>query len=369
MSSDALAPSNKIVLPRRRINCVSFSPCGRYFAAGGDDFIIRVFSTKDFSSPTSLVGHFGSVRQIQFSPTEPGLLASAGDDCSLRVWRGVTGGTPTSTASHSHAEAVSGLRFLPGGAEVASAGLDGKLVISPISGGKNPKILRKESEGLSALELWTPGELLAFGSVKGGLKGWSLGSQREVFRFEHTQKVSVLCLCAPPGTSLLLAAYADRSFRTFDLKTKTVAAETNLLTAPLALVSPSESQIFLAEGGKISERSVPKLGEKRVVAEEKCEFSALAFAQKTRLLVSGDSEGQILVWDFSEGEKMLGATFEVPKIPGKEKAEAGLTYRVEKVDAAIAQLDKQLKLMDAMMNQNESQLSYITSYFGKKGYL
>jgi WD40 repeat protein len=67
------------------LECVAFSPNGRYLAAAGGDGAIRVWETSSYVDVITLYGHIGRVVCLAFSG-DGSQLISSGLDKTLRVW-------------------------------------------------------------------------------------------------------------------------------------------------------------------------------------------------------------------------------------------------------------------------------------------
>ena len=103
-------------------HAVAFSPDGRLLASAGGDKTVRVWRAATGAPVHKLTGHKSGVSGVAFSP-DGCLLASAGDDKTVRVWEAATG-APLRTLT-GHAGWVLGVAFSGDGRLLASAAEDG----------------------------------------------------------------------------------------------------------------------------------------------------------------------------------------------------------------------------------------------------
>jgi len=110
--------------PLADIGSLVFAPDGRsILAACGDD--ILSINLINGAVVQTLVGHTARVRAIAYSP-DGQLVASGGDDATIRLWNAVTGKNHGSVL-RGHQGAVLAVAFASDGHSVISAGGDGTI--------------------------------------------------------------------------------------------------------------------------------------------------------------------------------------------------------------------------------------------------
>ena len=85
-SEHRLADSRQTTNPAYIGMSVSWSPDGNGLAAGCSDRVVRVFDPRGRKLASSFEGHTGAVRSLAYA-SDGRLLASGGDDGTVRLWR------------------------------------------------------------------------------------------------------------------------------------------------------------------------------------------------------------------------------------------------------------------------------------------
>ena len=99
---------------------VAFSPDGRLLASGGDDETVRLWDPATGAQQRILTGHTGAVRGVAFSPD--GRLLASGGDKTVRLWDPATGAQQRILTGRTGW--VGGVAFSPDGRLLASGGDD-----------------------------------------------------------------------------------------------------------------------------------------------------------------------------------------------------------------------------------------------------
>jgi WD40 repeat protein len=82
---------------RDRVSCVAFSWDGALLAAGREHGTIEIWRVATGERQALLEGHTEAVYDVAFSPAEPLLIASAGNDGTVRLWRPAASGNRVSS--------------------------------------------------------------------------------------------------------------------------------------------------------------------------------------------------------------------------------------------------------------------------------
>ena len=246
--------------PWRGCRSVKFSPDITCLATGLGDGTIRVWDMQT-NEEQVVAAHTGMIWSIAFS-ADGKTLASSSDDNSVRLWDVNTWAELDTLKGHS--DKVVGVAFSPNGKKLISAGLDYSLRVWDKNERMASRTLRDSDRQGPLVFLPAQG---AIASTSGGvLRVWDLltGEQRSII---PNLGENIQCV---------------------------VMSETGVLAAKTGdAVALWNSR----SGGSVRTLAVPS--EVTAVAEHIC----MAISRDGRVLVSGENEGNVLVWDLEDGGK------------------------------------------------------------------
>ncbi len=240
------------------VTTLAFAPDGDVLGVAGTDAAIRLFDLTSDDPPTVLARHTSAVQALSFSG-DGDLLATGGRDWSIRIWDLATG--KVRRRLEGHRGPIRTLAFGPGGTQVASASEDGTARIWDADDGDEVRALLEHSGPVIDLAYVTDGSSLVTLVEDGQLLRWSTSTGR------LEALVSQAHMVPPTG----LSASDEGTVATF---------------------SPRDCRVWNANFGPLSPlQFVGHTGN----------VKALAWDPTQQRVATGDSSGQVRLWDFNDG--------------------------------------------------------------------
>lgn len=302
------------------VNCVAYSPDGKFVATGSDDKTIRFWDVATGKEMAVLAGHERDVISLAFSP-DMKTLASGSWDSTVRLWD-----IPSRMQKHKlegHQRGVTGLAFSPDGMTLASASRDCSIRLW----GRQRRILAGRDVQMDryCLALSRDGKLIATGSHSAQLATteWATGKTQVLLKTEEDGENYIYSVAFSPNGKLLASGGVEGTakeglIRLWDVSTGSLAG--------------------VLRGHRDAVRS-------------------LAFSPDGETLASGSDDKMIILWDIVERVRMAA-------LVGHSKSVQSVAFSPCGNALVSGGADKTVKLWDIAPTKEEMTISGVSSSRG-----
>lgn len=224
------------------ILAVALTPRGRYLAAGGSDHLIRIYDLqKPAQPPMTLTGHGAPVRSLCFRG-DGGLLASASDDETVRLWNAADGKLERVLTGHGNN--VLTVAFSGDGRLLASGGINKTLRLWDLRTFVSSEL--KGHTGPVNAVVFSPDSLqLASAGGDKAVRIWDLAKGVEYMKLEGSPS-PVVALAYHKDGRRLVTACQDKVIRLWDIVTRQEILELEHASGSLRALAFSVDGRYLA---------------------------------------------------------------------------------------------------------------------------
>ncbi len=287
------------------VESVAFSPDGTLLASGGNDKTIRLWKVVNGKEINILHGHSEPVLSVAFSPDGTLLASKSGGTAVqnrdvIKLWKVADGRELTTLHGHSHW--ISSINFSPDGTIFASGSYDKTIKLWNVPDGKELMTLHGHSEAVLSITFSLNGKMLASGSHGGTIKLWNIENGKEIRTLRHSSPV--VSIDFSPDSTMLVSA-GDKTIRFWkisngmEIRTLQGYSERATMT-----INFSPDGKILASGGfdKIIRLWDWANGKEiRLLQGHTGSINSISFSPDGTTLASGGADKTIRLWKMEEG--------------------------------------------------------------------
>ena len=302
------AQLHTIAGPREAVTSAQFSPDGRLLVTTCNDGAIRVYDATTFSLVYRLQGHQAAVRDARFLSNE--LLATVGDDRTLRLWR--LDPERKVVICKGHTARVWRAAFSPDGNLLASASTDGTVRLWNPGDGSTQRVLTRHGSRFFHVDFAPDGTRLVTSGEGRAADGvapitlWDVASGEVVRSMGDADESAFNGIFSPDGRYVVTTHRARRRAIVWNSETGELVFEVQhgMEWHGRPWFSP-DSKLLATAGADNSVVlwDVPTGTSRATLRGQPDVPESFWFLDGGKRLLSGGKQGSLLLWDVAEGRK------------------------------------------------------------------
>ena len=330
------------------LRSAAFSPDGTTLACG-DRWGIWLWDVGTGRLLKTFKGHRGWVNSVSFSP-DGRMLASAGDDHTVRLWNVSSGGHLQTLEGHTRH--VRSVVFGPNGRTLAGGRVDGTILLWDVGTGRLLKTFKGHRNWVNSVSFSPDGRMLASGSSDKTVRLWDVGSGRPR-RTLTGHRNWVNSVSFSPDGGMLASSSRDSTVRLWDANSGGHLHTLEGHTWGVRSVSFSPDGRMLASGS--SDKTVRLWdansgGHLHTLEGHTWGVDSVSFSPDGRMLASSSRDFTVRLWDVGSGEHLrtlkghTGGVYSVSFSPdGRMLASGGGDFTVRLWDVGTGRFLKTFK--------------------------
>ena len=245
---------------------------------------------------TALPGHEAAITSIAFSP-DGGTLASSSFDEALCLWDPLTGKELRRITGHPK---LCSAAFSPDGSTLASAGWDGTVRFWHTASGRAGRVLQANPDRILSIAFCPDGKTVAAAGPDATLSLWHVATGKRMGVLHGRVNTNYALGFSPDGKWLASSSFHDQAVQLCAVQngsTRRRLGDTDTSVNCFAFSPDGKSLVTGGSDGQLLLWEVASAGVRLRFKTHASTVQCVAFAPDGQTLASGHDDGLICVWD------------------------------------------------------------------------
>ncbi|MDZ7965739.1 MAG: hypothetical protein RM368_12310 [Nostoc sp. DedSLP03] len=198
----------------QEVNCLAFSPDGKFIASGSSDSTICLWNITGNPTAQFLLGHEQEVNCLAFSPDSK-FIVSGSIDGILCLWN--LQGNLITLLWQGHEEGVIAVAFSSNSDCIVSVGFDGTVCLWDLQGNAITQPWRGHKEGVISVTFSPNSDSIISVGFDGTVCLWDLQGNA-ITQPWHKHEAKIICVAFSPDRKFIISGSSDSTVRLWDIQ-------------------------------------------------------------------------------------------------------------------------------------------------------
>ncbi|MEH2306659.1 WD40 repeat domain-containing protein, partial [Nostoc sp.] len=282
----------------QEVNCVAFSPDGKFIASGSSDSTVCLWNIIGNPTAQFLLGHEQEVNCLAFNP-DGKFLVSGSIDGILCLWD--LQGNLITQPWQGHEEGIISVAFSANDDSIVSVGFDGTVCLWDLQGNAITQPWRGHKEGVISVAFSPNGDSIVSVGFDGTVCLWDLQGNT-ITQPWHKHEAKIICVAFSPDGKFIVSGSSDSTVRLWDIQGNPIGQPWHGHEGHVNSVEFSPDGKFIISGGCDRTIRLWNINGNLITQPwrgHEGQVNSLAFSPDGKLIISG-GDRTVRLWELHQ---------------------------------------------------------------------